>query len=157
MDLFRLTSPAFGLDISGRGGLFVSGRWHLQGYEVLYTSPSIALAALELLVQPRVGKTLPALVLQTLSLPTDFDFEAVAIDTLPHTWQRSDPYDPYTQNRGVAFLTQGLAPALRVPSAVIPQEHNYILSLQRAKVAGLSLVSCQPFEWDQRIWKASDR
>jgi RES domain-containing protein len=35
---------------SGVGGLYVSGRWHPQGYKISYTSESLALASLEVFV-----------------------------------------------------------------------------------------------------------
>ena len=35
---------------SGMGGLYVSGRWHPQGYKIIYTAESLALASLEIFV-----------------------------------------------------------------------------------------------------------
>ena len=35
---------------SGTGGLYTSGRWHPQGYKIVYTAESLALASLEIFV-----------------------------------------------------------------------------------------------------------
>ena len=35
---------------SGIGGLHASGRWHPQGYKIVYTAESLALASLEIFV-----------------------------------------------------------------------------------------------------------
>ena len=40
--------------LDGRGGLFVSGRWHTRGREILYCAPNPATALLEVIVHGAV-------------------------------------------------------------------------------------------------------
>src|SRR5204863_9498246 len=55
MRVFRLGTALFARTrkeaFSGKGGLHASARWHTAGHPVIYTSQSLSLAALEILVR----------------------------------------------------------------------------------------------------------
>ena len=49
MRLYRIARRPYA-NLGGDGGLDYPGRWHDRGFRILYTSPSIALAAIEFAV-----------------------------------------------------------------------------------------------------------
>src|SRR5205807_877164 len=49
MRLYRIARRPYA-NLGGDGGLHHPGRWHDRGFRILYTSPSIALAAIEFAV-----------------------------------------------------------------------------------------------------------
>jgi len=50
MVLYRITSKAYVRDLSGTGAFLYGGRWNKKGIRMLYTSGSLSLAALEIVV-----------------------------------------------------------------------------------------------------------
>jgi len=55
MDLFRVTRKKYIDDLSGEGSRLYGGRWNHKGAAVIYTSESISLAAMEVLVHTSLG------------------------------------------------------------------------------------------------------
>ena len=67
--------------------MFTSGRWHTRGQRVVYTSGSLALAALEMLVHADKD-TLPAdLVQLEIDIPDKLKIERINVGTLPTNWR----------------------------------------------------------------------
>ena len=77
--------------LSGKGGFFVSGRWHTSGKPVVYAAESLALAALEVLVHVDRATAPSDFVQLEIDVPDDFTFRASAIerlrgDAFPVSW-----------------------------------------------------------------------
>jgi len=82
--------------------------------------------------------------------------EDIAIETVaqvPTDWQQEAAY-PVLQNIGKQWLSSR-TPVLKVPSAVIPIEFNYILNPQHLDLK-LMLDPPMEFKFDDRMWKASE-
>ncbi|WP_349360031.1 RES family NAD+ phosphorylase [Stappia sp.] len=113
-------------DLSGRGGLVASGRWHNRGRAVVYCAESFALARIEV----EEGLGLPPLLwpdsfcLLRISVPATATVEELAPQDLPDSW-RDDPL--VTRRIGDAWLRGTSAPLLRVPSARA-QGFNYLIN-----------------------------
>jgi len=136
--------------LSGRGGLFTSGRWHTRGRRVVYTAGSLALAALEILVH--VDKeTVPSDLLQLeIDVPDELEVLRIGIEALPKNW-RSYPAPTALPRRGDEWLADGVTPVLQVPSAVIPEEFNLLFNPQHADACRLEIVSTRDFTYDSRL------
>jgi len=123
MLLWRLSNYR---DLSGRGGLVASGRWHNRGRAVVYCAESFSLARIEV----EEGLGLPAFLwpdsycLLRISVPATTTVEELAPQDLPDTW-RDDPLA--TRRIGDAWLRATSAPLLRVPSARA-QGSNYLIN-----------------------------
>ena len=151
MRVWRLCRrPYAGDPLSGRGGLVTSGRWHTRGRRVVYTSGSLALAALEVLVHvDRVA--LPRDLIQLdINVPDNLRIMRVEINELPPGWD-SHPASPTLQRRGDDWLRQGSTAVLQVPSAVIPDEFNFLLNPQHADARRIGVVSSRDFAYDPRF------
>ncbi len=113
-------------DLTGRGGLFASGRWHHAGNPVVYLSESPASAMLEILVHLEVDpEDLPEqLRLMRVDIP-DAVAASVQSPDLPASWFEDDAL---TRHIGDTWLHDQGTALLRVPSAIMPHTHNWLLN-----------------------------
>ena len=154
MRVWRICRRPYAVDLlAGRGGLLTSGRWHTRGRHVVYTSGSVALAALEVLVH--VDKAaLPLDLLQLeINAPDSLRIMRIEVDELPPSW-KSHPALPTLQRRGDDWLKQGSTSVLQVPSAVIPDEFNFLLNPQHDEARSIQVTSSRDFSYDPRLFQA---
>ena len=133
---------------TGEGGLYASGRWHPQGFKIVYTAESLALATLEVFVHIESDR-LPLMAIRAW-LVDDLAVEEASRDHLPNNWQEESAY-PALQQIGKDWL-QSMRPILKVPSAIVPVEFNYLLNPQHPDLT-VRLESPQEFKFDRRMWK----
>jgi RES domain-containing protein len=57
------------------------------------------------------------------------------------------------QEAGSAWLDDGTALALVVPSVIVPQEANYVLNTRHTQFAQLRVAGPEPFSFDERLWQ----
>lgn len=134
---------------SGVGGLYTPARWSPQGFLVVYTSESLALASLEVFVHTESNQ-IPLVAIRAF-LPDNIAVAEVAADSLPSSWQgKAACLD--LQNIGKQWLLSQQTPVLKVPSAVIPVEFNYLLNPQHPDLH-LALEPPMNFKFDERMWK----
>lgn len=140
----RFTASAF----TGEGARRYGGRWNPQGWEVVYTAQSPALALLELLVQDDPLRAnyvlLPAVV------PDDVACTVLSPADLPVDWRTLDQR-PALQILGQQWLQQGRSAVLQVPSAVLPAECNFLLNPRHPDFARIAVGSAQSLAMDTRL------
>ena len=151
MRVYRLVKERFAdTALDGSGAKVYGGRWNRKGHATLYTSDSIALAALELLVHLHRSEVLNRYRLVTLDLPDD---AILLLDDagLPVDW-REDPAPVSTAAIGTAWLTGGQSLALSVPSVLIPQQRNLLLNPAHGSAGTVfATATLQPFDLDPRL------
>ena len=151
LTVFRLGKSAYRAQLfSGQGGLFASGRWTPRGQPVVYTSASISLAVLEYTVNYRRRGWVPATVLGRASIPANVKIDTVSPDDLPTRWFAADP-PPQLQRIGEQWLRRGESAVLKVPSAIVIEEWNYLLNPLHADFRKLSITTPKPFNFDRRV------
>lgn len=132
----------------GRGTARLGGRWTGVGRPAVYAASSTSLALLEVLVRAR-GPLLPTYVV----FPLEFD-DALVTDLpesrLPENWW-SFPPPPELKGLGDAWLQEGAHPVLRVPSAVIPEEPNYVLNPRHPEFHRVRIGEPRPLDVDSRL------
>ncbi len=148
MRIWRITATKH-IDtvFSGVGGLYVSGRWHPQGHRICYTSESLALASLEVFVHSEST----AIPLSCASAIVPGDLPILEVKDLPANWQDVSAY-PTLQKIGLDWLRARKYPILKVPSAIIPVEYNYLIN---PDYPGLEWQTERilKFQFDRRMWK----
>jgi RES domain-containing protein len=108
------------------GARLYGGRWNSPGRSVVYVSETRALATLEILAGLQTLAVISAYVL----IEVEFDqalVTAIDLRTLPKRWKTSPPGGA-TQRSGDRWLDGATSVALRVPSAVVPGEFNYVIN-----------------------------
>lgn len=108
------------------GTLHADGRWNKPGQWLIYCSPAISLAKLEILANEN---NLPIRrVCMTIDVADNADVFEVSEKELPANWMEK-PYPPtlieYTQQ----FIESGLL-LMQVPSAQSYREQNYLINVR---------------------------
>jgi RES domain-containing protein len=152
IEAFRLVRAEFARELwSGVGGLHVDGRWHSRGRRIVYTSQSLSLAQLEVLVHITDRRQLPSLVYAKVVVPDEVPVGSAEPDELPAAWRRFSPYSATTQLIGTRWLTEAKSAVLKVPSAISEQEWNYLLNPLHPDFEQLRLAAPKPFAMDPRV------
>ncbi|MBS0366230.1 MAG: RES domain-containing protein [Proteobacteria bacterium] len=138
---------------SGQGGLYATGRWTPRGRPVVYTSASISLAVLEYTVNYRRRGWVPASVLGRAMIPGTVRVETISIEKLPANWFAAAP-PPQLQVLGGEWLERGQTAVLKVPSAVVIEEWNYLLNPLHMDFAEFRITAPKPFDFDQRVTRS---
>ena len=151
MRLWRICRKRQATDtLSGRGGLLTTGRWHSRGRPVVYTSRSLSLAALEVLVHMDRETAPRDLVQVEIDLPDELAMARIEIRDLPRAWDTT-PAPPSLQKRGDEWLASASTVALLVASAVIPEEWNVLLNPLHRDAGRIAVVSTRSFRYDSRL------
>ena len=134
---------------SGEGARRFGGRWNSPGMSVVYMAESRSLAALEMLVRLNSQALLGSYVIGRAVIQEKW-IESVYIDSLPENW-REFPASPELRAIGDRWLQAGKAAVLKVPSAVVVGEFNYLLNPAHADFAKVPFGEFQPFAFDARL------
>lgn len=136
---------------SGIGASLFPGRWNRAGERVVYSSASVALAQLELIVNANA-----ALVARYALFELEFGEELVSEpDQLPRGWERLlAPGWTKLQDIGSAWYQGQKSAVLRVPSAVVPLEYNYILNAAHPDFSQIRIRGPIDFATDPRLSRA---
>ncbi len=147
--LWRLYRAPHGPGLDGLGGLFADGRWHALGERVVYFGASAAIVVLE-----RLAHADPGLLPADLLLAR-FEFPAPVLETrveelaaLPANWIQDENA---TRRIGGRWLRQLSSCLLAVPSAILPEESNFVLNPEHPDASQLRLVAERSFTFDPRL------
>lgn len=138
-----------GTAFSGEGARKRGGRWTGKGYRVAYTSESMALATLEIIVHGVTHETLKNFVVFNAMVPKKLITE-ISLDRLPHNW-RDDPPPTELQAIGNQWLDWKSSCVLKVPSAIIPVEYNYIMNPDHPDFQQIEIGMPQSWSFDRRL------
>ncbi len=151
MIVFRLTKKKYSKELSWIGAEIYGGRWNSKGRRVVYTSESRALSTAEIAVHVPLGITPQDYFLQTIELP-DIDIPKIDIEILDPDWA-CFPHHPSTKYLGDEFLESSAALVLKVPSVVVPGDHNYLLNPLHTGFSKVKLIKVEPFNFDTRLFE----
>ncbi len=153
MIIYRLATGSHKDDISGTGSKIYGGRWNSPGMAVLYTAENISLALLEILV--RTGrKNIPlSYSLLKLSVPDTLKIITIPESKLKRSWE-DDP--AYTQWMGDELLKATEALLLKVPSAIVPEENNYLVNPKHPDFKKVKIISSAVFDFDKRLFLTNE-
>lgn len=136
--------------LEGRGGLVVAGRWHTPRRLVSYASESLALASLEVLVHCDVDLLPDDLVAIEVDVPAKVRVHDVKRSELPRSW-RAHPGPRRLQEIGNRWLDGNRSAVLRVPSALVPTESNFLINPAHPAFRELRVVRRFAFSFDERL------
>ena len=136
--------------LDGEGSRLHGGRWSSERVSIVYTSSTLALAALEYLVHVDIEDVPDDLVAMAIEVPDDAGEEIVAVDYLPPDWNQVLDH-PACARIGDQWATEGTELLLRVPSAVVPEESNLLIDPGHPRAGDVLMVSIRPFAFDSRL------
>jgi len=147
MEVYRICKDRYAKSLDGEGAFRNGGRWNSKGTRVLYTSGSIALATLEVLVHTDGVPIKKGMSIIKLSFPTDSICENIE---LPKGWNHK-PAKQATKEIGDAHMKSKKWLAIKVPSIVIEEEFNYLLNPLHERFNEVKIISIKPFNFDSRL------
>lgn len=116
---------------------------------MVYTSTSIALAALEYAVHT-VQRPLDSVLLEIeVAVDSLETIESRVGGALPQNWSYAELQ---TRDLGTAWLREKSSLLLEVPSVIIPRERNVLMNPSHADAHAARIVSVEPFFFDPRIF-----
>lgn len=136
----------------GEGSRRVGGRWNEKGIPVVYSSATIALAAWECFVNVDLENAPADLVARPADVPDELSIKIIEISELPRNW-RDYPAPEELALIGSRWARSLETPVLAVPSAVVPQETNYLLNPRHPDFSKILIGEPEPFPLDPRIRK----
>ena len=134
---------------TGEGARLFGGRWNNPGTFIVYTAQSQSLAVLEMLVHLDSPELLGKYVLFEVGID-DSLITHVDPSRLPRTW-RADPPPSRARAIGDDWINAGTSAVLRVPSALVPTENNFLLNPRHKDFSGLRISKPIPFRFDSRL------
>ncbi len=135
--------------LDGEGSRLHGGRWNSERVSVVYTSSTLALAALEYLVHVDIEDAPDDLVAMAIEVPDDAGERIVVVDDLPPDWNQL-PDHPACARIGDQWAAAGTVLLLRIPSAVVPEESNLLINPDHPRAGDVLMVSLRPFAFDSR-------
>lgn len=135
-------------------GSGIDARWNSRGQYVIYTGGSLALSCLEKLAHTS-GTSLYAgnFSVTMYRVPDAMKIKEIKLtDLLKHNpeWTKVINY-PYTQAIGDKWLTERETAILKVPSAIIDLEYNYLLNSAHPDFRQIKIAASKPFTFDSRL------
>ena len=120
---------------------------------MVYTSSSLALAAIEFFVHLDPSEAPLELVSLMAEVPDALRMERMEIDALPAGWHRID--NKHVQRLGTDWAKSLSSVALIVPSAVVEGEWNILLNPAHPDFSKIAVSAAKPFHYDERMFKRS--
>ena len=136
--------------LDGEGASQVGGRWNSSGRAVVYMAQSISLAVLENLVHmskvdfPVGYVSVSALIPDEVNILTEDDVKK----DLPYAGP---------QDLGDYWLASLASAVLRVRSAVIPEEFNFLLNPRHPGFSQIIAEPARAFVFDERLFQSAAR
>lgn len=152
MKIYRLAKQKYSDDLSGIGAELTGGRWNNKETRVLYASDSRALCMAEIAVHMSIGLIPKDYYLITLEVPDDLSISQIDSKSLPKKWM-DFPYSNITQNIGENFILNADFLVLKVPSAVVLGDYNYLLNPLHKNFYKVKWISKEKFSFDERLFR----
>lgn len=150
MIVFRLSSSRYAEDLSGKGAELYGGRWNSIGTPVVYTASSRALAMAEVAVHLHIQKIPKDMVMVELYIPED-SITSLPFQELNKDWEMFT-YSIQTKNLGDEFFQENRFLGLKVPSAVVTSDFNFLINPGHVEIQKIKVVNISPFRFDSRIF-----
>lgn len=153
MITYRLSKEKYCKDLSGKGAELSGGRWNSKGTAIIYTSGSRALCTAEIAVHTPVGIIPDNYFLVEIELPDDSGIEEVDIFKLSANWNQF-PHSHETQEIGDQFIRTNDLLILKVPSAVVQGDFNYLINPLHADFPTVKIKQSESFSFDERLFRS---
>jgi RES domain-containing protein len=85
-----------------------------------------------------------------IQVPDDTEMERIDARKLPSDW-RVTPAPPSLQRIGADWIDRHASAVLVVPSAIVPQEDNYLLNPEHPAASQFRIVAMDRFVLDPRL------
>jgi RES domain-containing protein len=149
MIVHRICNTAYSDDLSGTGAKLFGGRWNSKGFAMLYVAENISLAVLEMLVHNQFKDFAIELSIIKISIPETIEAKEIKLSKIKQDW--IDDYS-YTKFIGNEFIKSANNLLLKVPSAVVNEEHNFLINPLHVDFKKVKITEVKQFRTDKRLF-----
>lgn len=150
MNVYRISKTLY-TEIDGTGGLIYPGRWHLKGNLIVYSSEHRSLAALEIIAHLSSGSWIESnFKITTIHIPDQIEVRIISHQELDPDWNHQLKISK-TQVLGTQLLHENGFAVIRVPSALIRDEYNYLLNPKHKDYNQIKIIDSEVFSFDGRL------
>ena len=147
MLVYRIVHKIYSKELFASG---LEGRWNGNGRKVIYTAGSVALALSENMIR-RQGVGFNAdFKTMIIEIPDDLKIQTIKTESLPAGWRKFTDYSK-CQPLGNDWFDKEEKPVLKVPSAVLPEEFNFVINAAHTDSKKIKLVQTTELVPDERI------
>ena len=147
MIVYRITLTMYSTKLSASG---YPARWNSKDVKMIYTAQSRALACLENVVHRNSKGLQKNFRVMQIFVPDDIVLQEVKETDLVTGWKEFDKM-PYTQSLGDQWIREAKSAILKIPSAIVSGDSNYLLNPVHSDYTKIKLLRTEPFEFDDRI------
>ena len=152
MIVYRLSKKKYSNSLSGKGAAKSGNRWNSKGTEIIYSAESRALAMAEVAVHLTLA-TLPSdYVMVEIDIPDDIQIKVLEQKDIPEYWNNHPP-NASTQKIGDEFIEALDFCVLKVPSAVVAGDYNFLINPYHKHFKKITIAAVSDFLFDRRIIK----
>lgn len=152
MRVFRLIRKKYGIELSGKGAALCGNRWNSKGTELIYCADSRALAMAEVAVHLSLSILPKDYVMVEIEIPSYISIDTLSKEDLAANWS-SFPHVLDTQQIGDAFVAERKNCTLKVPSAVVPGDFNFLINPHHPDFSAIRIVGQEDFPFDSRLFQ----
>jgi RES domain-containing protein len=135
---------------NGAGAAMRGGRWNHKGTPLVYCGATASLCALEVLAN---GAVLPkSRVVIAAEIPDSLKIEHLVDSDLPLNWNDEIAPDS-TKDFGTKWAATNSSAILSVPSAIVPDERNFLINPLHPDFHKIKFSAPKPFVFDPRLKK----
>lgn len=148
MEVFKICREKFSRSLQASG---VPNRWNKKDEFVIYSAGSRSLAALESVAHRSAIIASSPYKLLKISFPDEAIIKEIQLRDLPKDWMSIQAYVEL-QEVGSKWYHSQESLVLKVPSAIIKEEYNYVINTQHPLFKEqVILESRVDFAWDKRL------
>lgn len=150
MEVFRIAKEAFSKKLTASGK---ANRWNFDDQFMIYTGSTRSLSSIELIVHVNAISPAFKYKVMVISIADEENLFTHLLQTnLPKEWRSMAAY-PTLQQSGSEWYQNNRSLVLKVPSAVIPKEYNFIINTKHPEfIDKVSLVRTEDYFWDDRLF-----
>ncbi len=149
MTVYRISNSLYSNDLTGTGAKNNGARWNSKGIPMLYTGERISLTLLEMLVHTQFKDFAIPLDLVSIQVPETPALREISLSKLKKNWTDDEGY---TRFIGDEFIQSKKNLLLKVPSAVVPEEYNYLVNPYHPDFKKIKIQKTTSFRPDKRLF-----
>ncbi len=147
MIVYRITLAKYSTKLSASG---YAARWNSKDVKMMYTAQSRALACLENIVHRNSKGLQKNFKVMQIFVPDDIVLQEINETDLATGWKEFDKM-PYTQSLGDQWVREAKSAILKVLSAIVSGDSNYLLNPGHKDFQKIKLLKTETFEFDNRL------
>ncbi|MFY9243469.1 MAG: RES family NAD+ phosphorylase [Polaribacter sp.] len=152
MKVFRLSKKKYATELNGKGAAKFNNRWNTKGTEIIYTAESRALAMAEVAVHLTIATLPKDFVMITIDISKNIIIKELDSKELDKNWN-ANPSNSETQKIGDLFIDAMKYCILKVPSAVVKGDFNYLINPHHKDFKKIKIIDIINFPFDDRLFQ----